>query len=376
MSDSVTYFRWEADSKIEIHRERPSKRFVVMTLGGYWPRLLKLQDGRLMVVAREGDLHLGQRGRLVCCFSPDGGESWSHTRVIASDGLDNRDPAVIELSNGQLLIAYHSHTSHEHVGGRVRVLRTTKAPNHLLFRRSDDAGETWSQPWSIPTIGFDSKGIDAKARVVEVIPYRMVEVPDGTIVLGFHADVYGDDDEVLPTAAYMSRSRDGGQTWSPPTYVSDYTEPALLWLPSGKLLAALRHDSPKEPGLSIAESYDLGVTWSAPIPVTGSVEQPGDLSRLKDGRILLTYGRRQPPYGVRALLSYDDGKTWDHENRIVLAADSASWDCGYPSSVQLDNGEIVTVFYSYESHGPFQALPGQLMGIHAEVIKYKASDLP
>ena len=59
MSDSVTYFRWEADSKFEIHRERPSKRFVVMTLGGYWPRLLKLQDGRLMVVAREGDLHSG-----------------------------------------------------------------------------------------------------------------------------------------------------------------------------------------------------------------------------------------------------------------------------------------------------------------------------
>ena len=70
--------------------------------------------------------------------------------MIASDGLDNRDPAVIELSNGQLLIAYHSHTSHEHVGGKVRVLRKTKAPNHLLFRRSDDAGETWSQPWSVP----------------------------------------------------------------------------------------------------------------------------------------------------------------------------------------------------------------------------------
>ena len=80
----MNHYRWEADGKIEIHHERPSKRFVVMTLGGYWPRLLKLRDGRLMVVAREGDLHLGQRGRIVGCFSPDEGESWSHTRVITA----------------------------------------------------------------------------------------------------------------------------------------------------------------------------------------------------------------------------------------------------------------------------------------------------
>ena len=371
----MNYYRWEADGKIEIHHERPSRRFVVMTLGGYWPRLLKLRDGRLMVVAREGDLHLGQRGRIVCCFSPDGGESWSHTRVIASEGLDNRDPAVIELSSGQLLIVYHSHTAHEYIGGKVRVRRTPKAPNDLIIRRSDDGGESWSAPWQIRTILPDAQGIDARARVIEVIPYRMIELPDGTILLGLHADVYGDD-EVLPTAAYLSRSRDGGQTWSAPTYISAHTEPALLWLPNGKVLAALRNDSPQEPGLSIAQSSDLGRTWSAPIPVTGSLEHPGDLLRLTDGRILLTFGRRQPPYGIRGLLSHDDGVTWDQEHRVVLAADSASRDCGYPSSIQLDTGEIVTVYYAYESHGPFQALPGQLMGIHAEAIKYKSSDLP
>lgn len=368
-------YKWEADSKIEIHHERPSKRFVVLTLGGYWPRLLKLRDGRLMVVARDGDLHVGQRGRIVCCFSPDGGESWSQTRVIASEGLDNRDPAVVELSNGQLLIAYHSNEVNDFSGSTVRIRRTPKAPNKLFIRRSDDGGETWSQPWTIHSIDRDAQGIDARASAVEIVPYRMIELSDGTILLGYHADVYGDD-EVLPTATYLSRSRDGGQTWTSPTYISAHSETALLWLPSGKLLAALRHDNPREPGLSIAQSHDLGYTWSEPIPVTGSMEHPGDLLRLKDGRILLTFGRRQPPYGVRGLLSYDDGKTWDQEHRIVLSADSASWDCGYPSSVQLDSEEIVTVYYTYDSHGPFQALPGQLMGLHAEAIKYKASDLP
>ena len=173
----MNHYRWEADGKIEIHHERPSKRFVVMTLGGYWPRLLKLRDGRLMVVAREGDLHLGQRGRIVGCFSPDEGESWSHTRVITSEGLDNRDPAVIELSSGQLLIVYHSHAAHEYTGGAVRVRRTPKAPNDLLIRRSDDGGETWSAPWQIRTIPLTRKASTPRLASLRSSPIGWLELP-------------------------------------------------------------------------------------------------------------------------------------------------------------------------------------------------------
>ena len=51
-------------------------------------------------------------------------------------------------------------------------------------------------------------------------------------------------------------------------------------------------------------------------------------------------------HGVCAKLSSDDGKTWSGPVRL---AQSLSPDCGYPSSVQLDNGNIVTAYYSRQA---------------------------
>ena len=71
----------------------------------------------------------------------------------------------------------------------------------------------------------------------------------------------------------------------------------------------------------------------------------GHLMRLADGRLLLSYGVRvKDRRGVCAKLSSDDGKTWSKTLRLAHAIGSA--DCGYPSSVQLKNGSIVTAWYS------------------------------
>ena len=69
----------------------------------------------------------------------------------------------------------------------------------------------------------------------------------------------------------------------------------------------------------------------------------------------MTYGYRRPPLGVRACLSSDCGKTWDLANEIVLRLDGgtppeqnrkvADADLGYPTSVQLADGSIFTVYY-------------------------------
>jgi len=48
----------------------------------------------------------------------------------------------------------------------------------------------------------------------------------------------------------------------------------------------------------------------------------------------------------------------------------------YPSSVQLDDGAILTAYYVYESFGPFRAVVGTNMGIHAALVKYDETALP
>ena len=49
---------------------------------------------------------------------------------------------------------------------------------------------------------------------------------------------------------------------------------------------------------------------------------------MRDGRIACVYGYRLPPFGLRARLSEDGGRTWGRE--IVLRDDGGSWDLGYP----------------------------------------------
>jgi hypothetical protein len=69
------------------------------------------------------------------------------------------------------------------------------------------------------------------------------------------------------------------------------------------------------------------------------------LLRLKDGRILLTYGLRERGHqGIGIRISEDEGKTWQAPTRIVNL--EGSTDSGYPSSVQLEDGSLVTAYYS------------------------------
>ena len=82
---------------------------------------------------------------------------------------------------------------------------------------------------------------------------------------------------------------------------------------------------------------------------------PQHLLRLRDGRLLMSYGYRRQPWGVRACLSSDNGKTWDMDNEIVIRMDGGtpdaqptkviSKDLGYPVSVQLADGRVFTVYY-------------------------------
>jgi hypothetical protein len=135
------------------------------------------------------------------------------------------------------------------------------------------------------------------------------------------------------------------------------------------------NDAPKN--VWQVDSWDGGYAWSEPRPITEVDEHPADIIRLASGRLLLAFGHRQPPYGVRALVSHDDGETWEFERTITLTADSRTADCGYPSSVQRKDGKVFTAYYAYESQGPWRMWRPELpIGIHAGGVLYDEEDLP
>jgi sialidase-1 len=90
------------------------------------------------------------------------------------------------------------------------------------------------------------------------------------------------------------------------------------------------------------ESADGGRTWTIPRAI-GVWGLPSHLLRLRDGRLLMSYGHRRSPFGNRARISPDHGRTWSEP--IVISDDGAGTDLGYPATVELDRGQFLTVRY-------------------------------
>jgi hypothetical protein len=85
---------------------------------------------------------------------------------------------------------------------------------------------------------------------------------------------------------------------------------------------------------------------------------PPSLVRLRDGRLCVAYGYRREPFGMRAKLSLNEGRSWGEE--IVLRADGRTWDIGYPRMVQRSDGKLVTIYYHTTTANPEQHIAASI----------------
>jgi hypothetical protein len=160
----------------------------------------------------------------------------------------------------------------------------------------------------------------------------------------------------------ISESRDDGQTWiwltEIPTRAGDkaaeYHELHMVECKSGKLLVHIRNHNKANEGETLqTESTDGGKTWSEPHPI-GVWGLPSHLLQLNDGRILMSYGHRRNPLGNQARISTDEGATWS--DPLMISTDGASGDLGYPSTAQLADGTLLTVWYEAMKGNPHAVL--------------------
>jgi hypothetical protein len=129
---------------------------------------------------------------------------------------------------------------------------------------------------------------------------------------------------------------------------SGFGEVSAIRLKNGHLLAALRRQIPETHGEGfedtvITRSSDNGKHWSTPQVIVNTAEVHVYLTNLADGRILATYSNYHLPWGVYAIVSQDDGRTWDLDHPIRLAA-SADLYVGWPVTLQLDDESLVTAY--------------------------------
>ena len=139
--------------------------------------------------------------------------------------------------------------------------------------------------------------------------------------------------------------------------VECFHEPHSVELPGGRIFGLIRngpnhHDyRNRQHGQTDFEmcqtvSDDGGKTWSAAQPL-GFHGSPPHLLLHSSGALVCVYGYRKVPYGQRVMISHDGAESWEHD--YILRDDGPHPDLGYPSSVELDDGSILTVYYQRPS---------------------------
>jgi hypothetical protein len=303
---------------------------------GYFPVAIRLNNGDILAVLRGGAAHIGVKGRLDLVRSTDGGKNWSKPWTAIDESQDDRNPALGQMKDGTVVLAYAIASGYDESGERFKGGRNDRVFDGVYLIFSKDNGKTWSKPVRDETIKkfYAGQGL--------VSPYgKIVQLTDGTALMAVYFEFF----DQRHNESWLFRSRDNGKTWGEPSLMGKhYNETGIVALRDGRVLAALR--SEKGGHVAITESSDQGKSWSTPVQITKDSEHPGDLIQLHDGRVLLTYGERNAPRGVHAILSAD-GRSWDNTKPIVLADDAPVTDCGYPSSVEA-GGKIVTLYYQVD----------------------------
>jgi hypothetical protein len=134
-------------------------------------------------------------------------------------------------------------------------------------------------------------------------------------------------------------------------------EPHAIELPDGTLLGAIRAQGegvPHKFSIFTCTSTDGGKSFSHPecLGISGS---PPHLMLHSSGALILTYGRREAPFGERIMISRDGGKTWGEEHILTEAYCN---DLGYPATVELEDGSLVTVYYERYKDDKFTSILG------------------
>jgi sialidase-1 len=315
-----------------------------------WPTLTRLRNGDLVVVWSGGrESHVCPFGRVEMMRSHDDGQTWSWPRVLLDGAIDDRDAGVLETVRSTLLVTTFSSLAYEPILAKAeqqahwseaRLRRWRAAHNRLTPEqrkaelgtwviRSVDGGKSWSE----------------RADSLVNSPHGPIQLADGRILYAGKELWTGDN------RLGVAVSEDDGVSWSwlsaIPTRDGDdhrqYHELHAVETTDGRIVVHIRNHNRRNAGETLqAESEDGGKTWSVPHEI-GVWGLPSHLLRLRDGRLLMSYGYRKPPFGNQARISGDGGRRWS--DALTISVDGASGDLGYPSTVQLDDGSLITVWY-------------------------------
>lgn len=331
-----------------------------------WPTLARRKNGELLLAFSGGrEAHVCPFGRVELMRSQDGGKTWRWPQVVYDGPIDDRDAGVVETTQGSILVTTFTSLAYEPLLEKAEKipagqpgawddvkLQEWRAAHHRInaeqrqhelgtwMIRSTDGGVTWSARYRVPVNS----------------PHGPIALRDGRVLYPGVA-LWESGRRVG-----IAQSTDDGQTWSwladlpvrPGDKSLEYHELHAVEAANGRLVCHIRNHNAENKGETLqCESDDGGKTWSTPHSI-GVWGLPSHLLRLRDGRLLMSYGHRRKPFGNQVRVSTDHGETWSAA--LTLNDDAVGGDMGYPSTVELDDGTLVTAWYERLKDSPLAQL--------------------
>jgi sialidase-1 len=329
-----------------------------------FPSVIKMKDGKLVVAFRRAPErrmigekhthHVDPNSYLVSVKSTDG-ENWTPEPglIYAHPFGGSQDPGLLQLKDGTILCTSYTWSFINQDGvAKLKAPNFQSKPGVVLLGgyllRSTDRGKTWQKPLYPPhvpqEVNFDlyGKPLPAYNRGA------LYEGKNGRVYWVVAATDQAAGSGGKKTSTYLLVSDDKGLSWKFSATVArderiSFNETSIYETPKGDLVAFLR-SAGLDDEACIARSIDGGKTfqkWES----MGFKGHPLHALKLPDNRVLITYGYRHKPYGIRARILNAECTDFKTAPEIVLRTDGGGWDLGYPWAVQLNKNTVLVVYY-------------------------------
>ena len=337
-----------------------------------WPTVARI-DKDTIAVAYSGNRlrHVCTFGRTMVCYSYDEGKTWSKPVTVVDTKFDDRDGGII--ANGKQVIVssfnnnyafqlqdidwqFKCHGHNEKTENEAKMIR-------LYIEMNKDADEK-DVGSSIAISEDGGKTFPTRIMVPITSPHGPKVLADGSYVWvgrSFSIDKKywtegAREYNFLEEGIYCMFSKDG-YTWSEPTRLPDIDEegvellcePDVIQLKNGELLAQIRvHRKGKPFGIYQTTTTDGMTKWTTPVDLNVP-SAPPHLLRHSSGKLISVVARRHAPIAEQVLISDDEGQTW--QGPYDIDTDAPDGDMGYPSTVELNDGSLMTVYYQHDKKG-------------------------
>jgi len=311
-----------------------------------WPTVCRRHNGELILSwSGRREAHVCPFGTVEMMRSRDEGKTWSYPRTLLDGPIDDRDSGCLETAKGSLLVTTFTSLAYESYylqkGKRTNDARWLAAHHRL---KNDAARQAELGEWALRST---DGGVTWSARIHTIVnsPHGPIQLAGGRLL--YPGKALWDTGKRIGVCV----SNDDGQSWQwlagipsrAGDRATDYHELHGVECASGRLVVQIRNHNAANKGETLqTESGDGGKTWSVPHAI-GVWGLPSHLLRLRDDRLLMSYGHRRKPYGNQARISADEGRTWSEP--IIISGDGPGGDLGYPSTVQLADRSLLTVWY-------------------------------